>query len=77
MRKPVHPCVPEFEDIEYAQRDTARLAHKFNKSGLQVIVKMVSIELTPEKPEFPAGEWHVSNECSRPHASPPDFNVLY
>lgn len=28
--------------------------------GLQVIVKLTSIELTPEKPEFPAGSWHVS-----------------
>jgi len=27
--------------------------------GLQVIVKMASIELTPEKPEFPVGSWHV------------------
>jgi hypothetical protein len=25
-----------------------------------VIVKMASIELTPEKPEFSAGSWHVS-----------------
>ncbi|KAM0457489.1 hypothetical protein ACHAO4_003289 [Trichoderma viride] len=64
-RNPVHPRVPEFEDVEYAQRDIARLAHKFKKAGLQVIVKMVSIELTPEKPELPAGEWHVSKERSR------------
>jgi hypothetical protein len=66
-RKPVHPSVPEFEDIDYAQRDTARLAQKFKKTGLQVIVKMTSIELTPEKPEFTAGEWHVSNKCNRPN----------
>lgn len=69
-RNPVHPRVPEFEDIEYAQRDMARLAHKFKKAGLQVIVKMVSIELTPEKPELPAGEWHVSKERSRSRLLP-------
>ncbi|PON27079.1 hypothetical protein TGAM01_v204027 [Trichoderma gamsii] len=61
-RNPIHPRVPEFEDIEYAQRETARLAHKFKKTGLQVIVKMTSIELTPEKPEFPAGEWDITKE---------------
>lgn len=35
------------------------LRDKFQDSGLQVIVKMASIELTPEKPEFPAGGWHI------------------
>lgn len=63
-RNPVHPRVPEFEDMNYAQRDEIRLAHKFKETGLQVIVKMTSIELTPEKPEFPAGEWHVRKECN-------------
>ncbi|KAM0253647.1 hypothetical protein ACHAQJ_007159 [Trichoderma viride] len=63
-RKPVHPCVPEFEDINYAKRDTARLAQKFKNTGLQVIVKMTSVELTPEKPEFPAREWHVDGHMN-------------
>ncbi|KAL7906919.1 hypothetical protein GGI35DRAFT_457226 [Trichoderma velutinum] len=63
-RKPVHPSVPEFEDIKYAPRDTARLAHKFSKTGLQVIVKMASIELTPEKPEFSAEEWHIKGQMN-------------
>ncbi|KAJ4396953.1 hypothetical protein N0V93_001176 [Gnomoniopsis smithogilvyi] len=35
------------------------LREKFKDSGLQVIVKMASIELTPEKPQFPAGGWHI------------------
>lgn len=38
------------------------LFKNFKSSGLQVIVKMASIELTPDKPEFPAGSWHV---CAR------------
>ncbi|EHK50299.1 conserved hypothetical protein [Trichoderma atroviride IMI 206040] len=63
-RNPVHPRVPEFEDIDYTPRDNIRLANKFRKTGLQVIVKMVSIELTPEKPEFPAGEWHVDGQMN-------------
>ncbi|KAJ0121097.1 hypothetical protein J7T55_008258 [Diaporthe amygdali] len=35
------------------------LREKFQTSGLQIIVKMASIELTPGKPEFPGGGWHI------------------
>jgi hypothetical protein len=57
------PVIPEasFEDVDYAPAPDKRLAEKFAKSGLQVIVKMASIELTPDKPEFPVGGWHVSS----------------
>lgn len=48
------PYVP----VDYAPEQSLR--EKFKEKGLQVIVKMASIELTPEKPEFPAGSWHVS-----------------
>lgn len=40
------------------------LREKFQKLGLQVIVKMASIELTPEKPEFPAGGWHIEGQMN-------------
>ncbi|KAG8925471.1 hypothetical protein FRC02_009635 [Tulasnella sp. 418] len=33
---------------------------------VQVIVKLANIQLTPEKPEYPGGSWHVegmANEC--------------
>jgi hypothetical protein len=57
--------IPEasFEDVDYAPTPENHLAVKFANSGLQVIVKMASIELTPDKPEFPSGEWHVSSNC--------------
>ncbi|KAF1973741.1 hypothetical protein BU23DRAFT_580213 [Bimuria novae-zelandiae CBS 107.79] len=50
--------IPEstFEDVNYAPPKGTRLFEKFRETGLQVIVKMASIELTPEKPDFPAGE---------------------
>ena len=54
---------PEFEEVDYAPPTGRRLVDKFDK--LQVIVKIVSIELTPEKPEFPAGGWHVSRRPLR------------
>ena len=59
LRKPVFD-EPTFEDVDYTPKPFQRLAEKFKDSGLQVIVKMASIELTPDKPEFPAGNWHVS-----------------
>jgi hypothetical protein len=59
LRKPVIP-EPSFEEVDYVPAPEKRLAEKFAKSGLQVIVKIASIELTPDKPEFPMGGWHVS-----------------
>lgn len=41
-----------------------RLFDKFRDAGLQIIVKMASIELTPEKPHFPHGSWHVEGQSS-------------
>ncbi len=35
------------------------LREKFADSGLQVIFKLANIHLTPEKPEYQGGSWHV------------------
>jgi hypothetical protein len=35
------------------------LREKFAESGLQVIFKLANIHLTPEKPEYQGGSWHV------------------
>ncbi|KAK7741270.1 hypothetical protein SLS63_000823 [Diaporthe eres] len=48
--------------IFYRSRDKfpwLGLREKFEARGLQIIVKMASIELTPENPEIPAGSWHT------------------
>ncbi|KAF2649455.1 hypothetical protein K491DRAFT_698080 [Lophiostoma macrostomum CBS 122681] len=63
VRKPRIPGV-SFEDIDYAPADGKRLVDKYRETGLQVIVKMASIELTPEKPEFPVGGWHVEGQMN-------------
>jgi hypothetical protein len=60
LRKPVIPET-SFEEVDDTPPAESRLAEKFAKSGLQVIVKIASTELTPEKPEFPVGGWHVSS----------------
>jgi hypothetical protein len=61
VRKPVLP-EPSFEDVDYGLKQGQRLSKKFYDSGLQVIVIMASIELTPEKPQFPHGSWHVEGK---------------
>lgn len=58
LRKPVLE-EPVFKDVKYEPKPGERLFDKFRESGLQIIVKMASIELTPEKPYFPQGGWHV------------------
>jgi hypothetical protein len=35
------------------------LRKDFRQSGLQIIFKLASIHLTPEKPEYDGGTWHV------------------
>ncbi|KAJ3455834.1 hypothetical protein MRS44_017316 [Fusarium solani] len=56
----------EFDYIDYS--DPPRippLRERFQDSGLQIIVKMASIELTPEKnPSFPLGGWHVEGQMN-------------
>lgn len=41
----------EYKDI--------KLERDFRQDGLQVIVKLSSIELTPEKPKYEGGSWHI------------------
>ena len=42
------------------------LQTQFGKEGLQVIVKLANIHLTPESPEYEGGSWHVEGQlvCS-------------
>ncbi|KAH7128294.1 hypothetical protein B0J11DRAFT_266921 [Dendryphion nanum] len=59
LRKPVIPEPEPYDLEEYAPQEGKCLIDRFKESGLQIIVKIASIELTPEKPEFAAGGWHV------------------
>ncbi|KAF9039072.1 hypothetical protein BJ165DRAFT_1407316 [Panaeolus papilionaceus] len=40
------------------------LRKKFKKQGLQVIVKFANIELTPEKPSYDGGSWHLEGQLN-------------
>ncbi|KAK4188160.1 hypothetical protein QBC35DRAFT_473900 [Podospora australis] len=59
--EPVHPDPPSFESskVDYTVDPTKTLREMFKDTGLQIIVKMATIQLTPEKPEFSPGGWHV------------------
>ncbi|KAM5356789.1 hypothetical protein ACJ41O_003435 [Fusarium nematophilum] len=62
VRKPAQPQAPEFEAWEYGVKPGDSLLERFK--DLQIIVKMASIELTPEKPEFPPGGWHIEGQMN-------------
>ena len=38
------------------------LVGNFNKQGIQVIVKLANIELTPDKPSYDGGSWHIEGD---------------
>ncbi|KAL4804975.1 hypothetical protein BDV18DRAFT_161375 [Aspergillus unguis] len=40
------------------------LVKQFEESGLQVIVKLANIELTPEKPDYGGGSWHIEGQLN-------------
>ncbi|MFE6835068.1 DUF4246 domain-containing protein [Streptomyces sp. NPDC057705] len=55
-RHPIVPDAPEFSPP--AQPDaTARV--DLRGRSLQIIVKLATVHLTPGKPEYPGGSWHV------------------
>ncbi|WP_407565166.1 DUF4246 domain-containing protein [Streptomyces sp. 184] len=55
-RSPVIPDAPEFTPPELPD-ESARVDLRGRR--LQVIVKLATIHLTPEKPEYAGGSWHV------------------
>ncbi|KAF8202926.1 hypothetical protein BJ912DRAFT_1018769 [Pholiota molesta] len=40
------------------------LREEYGKRGLQVIVKLANIELTPEKPQYDGGSWHIEGQLN-------------
>ena len=52
--------------------DLVDLKRNGARRGLQVIVKLANIELTPEKPMYEGGTWHIEGQLVRP----PNFSYL-
>ncbi|KAI8719939.1 hypothetical protein NCS52_00776200 [Fusarium sp. LHS14.1] len=64
-REAVQPSPPDFSAWPYGAARIPPLRERFRDSGLQIIVKMASIELTPDKnPSFPLGGWHVEGQMN-------------
>lgn len=61
-RQPVQPKPPTFEALDYGVKPGNSLRERFK--DLQIIVKMATTELTPEKPDFPPGNWHVEGQMN-------------
>ena len=59
IRDPILDEPLGFQPVTYARGEGQSLRDRFREAGLQVIIKMATIELTPDKPDFPAGGWHV------------------
>lgn len=44
---------------------TADLREQFSDKKLQIIVKLANIELSPDKPEYEGGSWHIEGQLVR------------
>lgn len=62
VRDPLLPEPDHVFKVDYTCRNSLR--EKFKATGLQVIVKMATIELNHEKPEFPIGGWHIEGQMN-------------
>ncbi|KAF8625748.1 hypothetical protein AX17_006774 [Amanita inopinata Kibby_2008] len=66
------PTVPDDLRNKFLQEDgmtlksecTVDLKRDYGERGLQVIVKLANIHLTPEKPEYEGGTWHVEGQLN-------------
>ncbi|KAH8816634.1 hypothetical protein F5884DRAFT_665993 [Xylogone sp. PMI_703] len=63
-RELVLPEPREFMPIDPPEVD---LRAEAEAMGLQVIVKLANIELTPEKPSYDGGSWHVEGQMCNEH----------
>lgn len=52
----------EFKPPNCHSSECVDLRKKFREGGLQVIVKLANIELTPEKPDYKGGSWHIEGQ---------------
>lgn len=59
----VKPEPGEFKPRE--GREKPSFAKDFSEGKIQVIVKLANIELTPEKPEYEGGSWHIEGQLVR------------
>ncbi|KAG6909616.1 hypothetical protein DXG01_016398 [Tephrocybe rancida] len=60
-----HRMLRFFDETEGLKPEyTVDLFRDFSESGLQVIVKLANIHLTPDKPTYEGGTWHIEGQLN-------------
>jgi hypothetical protein len=70
IRKLVLPEPGVFKPRSTPPESACDLRKTFGQRGLQVIVKLANIHLTPEKPAYDGGVWHVEGQLVRSSSLP-------
>ena len=60
----VLPEPKDYTSFQLPADSAVNLKTQFQDSGLQVIVKLANIELSPEKPEYEGGSWHIEGQMN-------------
>lgn len=60
----ITPDADEYVPFECSDRVKVDLRARFADQGLQIIVKLANIELTPDKPEYEGGSWHIEGQLN-------------
>ncbi|PPQ74093.1 hypothetical protein CVT24_012938, partial [Panaeolus cyanescens] len=55
---------PEPGDFKPRETPSLNIREKYGKTGLQIIIKFANIVLTPEKPFYGGGSWHVEGRLN-------------
>ncbi|KAA8646822.1 Ankyrin-2 [Aspergillus tanneri] len=58
------PEIEAFDPLFFSGQEPFDLQSKFRDDGLQVIVKLANIELTPEKPKYNGGSWRAEGQLN-------------
>ncbi|KAJ5759127.1 hypothetical protein N7520_006283 [Penicillium odoratum] len=54
----------QFQRDKLAVQNEINIHEQFGKTGLQVIVKLANIELSPESPKYNGGSWHIEGQLN-------------
>ncbi|KAL4819753.1 hypothetical protein BDW67DRAFT_123132 [Aspergillus spinulosporus] len=63
-RQPKQPEPCPFQPPQPNMHKPVDLRDQYRDKGLQVIVKLANIELTPDKPDYGGGAWHIEGQLN-------------
>ncbi|KAL3435408.1 hypothetical protein BDV09DRAFT_184994 [Aspergillus tetrazonus] len=63
-RRPKQPEPCPFQAPQSNMHKQVDLREQYRDKGLQVIVKLANIELTPEKPDYEGGAWNIEGQLN-------------